>query len=449
MRRFDFNKIVFGGLIIFYVIAQFLIGTYHPERHEFNFKAPADADFLYYAAVAEAVGKDFPPENPAFAGVNLTQPFWQYYPLALLAKITGPYNGIRILNVLYLLIFGLILRRYFPDKYGFPLIILFASSALGVSLNSLGIDLISRGFTHAPFFIMLTLALFSRATAIRLAAIGAASFLNGYMMLMILPGLALWYLWKREPVYLYLFLAGGVATGLAGLFISAEAVEKPFYFVLTEGLRFDPAEIILHALPNIVILVFYREMRLTLLAGLAVLFGAFFHYNPFFPIFLLYFCGALALASGRETFPQSRALALAATVLLLVFFMIEGWQKFAPASGAYYPHYDERQAAALAWIRAATPGDASFAAISAEGDELAYVMQYRPVYLGVIGHVAHLGLNWRARYEAVYGLFTGGTPLSEVDYIYYGPTERSIFPVLSFSLPVVYQDEQVVIFKAR
>ncbi|MEW5923637.1 MAG: hypothetical protein AB1746_06585, partial [Candidatus Zixiibacteriota bacterium] len=118
MKKPDINFIIFLVVLIIYAVGQSLIGTYHPGEKRFIYNAPADVDFLYYGAIINTVTDHIPPENPAFAGVELTQPFIQYYPAAFLAEMFNPYNSIRILNLLYVILFWLLLKNLFPDRYG-------------------------------------------------------------------------------------------------------------------------------------------------------------------------------------------------------------------------------------------------------------------------------------------------------------------------------------------
>jgi len=140
MKRLNINQAIFLSILLIYVLGQVLIVTYHSTRQEFSFDAPADVDFLYYGSIANSVLNDFPPKNPAYGGIRLTQPFLQYYPAAILAKILNPYNSFRILNTLCLIIFTVLLSRLFPGRYGMALVVFFASSTWTADINSLGVD---------------------------------------------------------------------------------------------------------------------------------------------------------------------------------------------------------------------------------------------------------------------------------------------------------------------
>ncbi len=443
------NHAIFIFVLVVYIIGQFLIGTYEPDQRKFIYNAPADSDFLYYAAIANGVFNGFPPQNPAFYGEKLTQPFLQYYPVGILSKITNPYNAIRILNVVYLVLFGLLLMKLFPENFGAAIAILFAGSSFGVSLNALGIDLISRGFTHAPFFLLLTYAMFGENIKLRALSVFLCAFINGYMMLMVIPFLAIWFIWEKKREVLYIGIAALIGLVIAGLFVSSAASEKPFYFVLTESFRFAPVEIFKHAFPAIIFAILFRQIPATILLVVAFIFGSFFHYNPFFPIFTIYFAAAIIVVAGFPRFMNVRSFVYAALVLLFIGFVVESWQKFNPEKRAYYPRVDNRLNGAFDWIKGNTDYNTCFLAVTADANNMALVMEYRPVYLGAVGHLAHLGLNWKPRYNAIMRTFAGGPPPEIVDYIFYGPVEKQLFPDASLNFPTAYRDNNVTIYRTE
>lgn len=458
-RRIDYNLIIFLALVCIYIAGQLLIGTYDTQKDEFRYDAPADTDFLYYAAIINSVGAGggsatFPPENPALAGTKLTQPFLQYYPAAILAKIVGPYNAIRILNLIYLVLFGFLLKNLFPKNYALPLLIIFAGSTYSTYINALGIDLISRGFTHTPFFILLAIALFGKSIKVRSISIFVAALLNGYMMLMILPFLVICHIFeiKSHRQYLYLLGAGVLGLIIASLFVMSEAVEKHSFFIIAESFSFAPLEILKHAGPVIILAILYRHIKSYILLGMAILFGALIHYNPFFPVFLVYFSGAMMLADGKPRFEKTNLLSSVLLGLMFVSFIILTYSKFDPDNKIYYPRYDDKISKSIEWIKNSTSGDAKFTAINADQNDLALIMQYRPVYLGPIELVAHLGLNWQPRYEAIMKLYRFGKVPDGIDYIYYGPVEQKYFPGLELSnsdVSLSYQDDYVTIYEAK
>lgn len=449
MQKPDANLIIFIAILATYVAGQFLIGTYHPIDRKFVFDAPSDVDFLYYGAIANSLLNEFPPENPAFAGTNLTQPFLQYYPVAILAKIFNPYNGIRILNVVYLILFGLLLRHFFPHRYSLPLIILFVCSTPVAGLNALGVDLIARGFTHAPFFLLLTIALFAKDLRIKSVSIFLATLVNGYLMLIVLPFLLAMLIrdMKRDKICLFVFSTAGLA--IAALAVTSAATEKPFYFIFTESLRFDPAEVLKHAVPFVILAIIYRHGQMIVLLATSILFGTFIHYNPFFPIFMIYYSGSIILAEGDLRNRRLRPLAGFVIGALLIGFVFAAYIKYNPNNMEFYPRYDSRLNDSVDWILKNTNVNDKFVALTADENDLGLIMQYRPVYLGYIGHLSHLGLNWKERYNATFRLFEKGAIPDEVDYVFYGPVERKYFPDAVLPYKIVYRDRHTIVYKIK
>ena len=445
------NLIVFAMLVGVYILAQFFIGTYDAKFSRFVFDKPADVDFLYYASIINTITNHFPPQNPAFAGVKLTQSFLQYYPAAFLAKIVNPYDAIRILNVLYLILLGFIFRKYFRKTYGLALILIFAASIFASGINALGVDLIARGFTHTPFFILFTLALFAKNIRIKALSIFVAAFVNGYLMLMIVPYYLIVAIIEKRRNDIIILVSSGVATILAALLVSSEAVIKSFYFIFTESFAFRPVETILHALPVIILSFIFVHKRMRILIAVSVIFGSLIHYNPFFPIFMLYFAGAVTVAEGRmkEHIPYIRTLNYCIILILIAGFLYSGFEKYYPGHKNYYPRFDSRQDAAINWVvHNTTKGDV-FLALTADADHLAFIMEYRSVYMGFIGHLAHLGLDWQSRYNSTRRTWSGGPIPPEVNFVYYGPLEKEYFPGFKTGLPEVYKDSFVTIYKAR
>ncbi len=375
MKKLNINLIIFIIILIIYILAQFLIGTYHPVEKQFVFDAPADVDFLYYGAIINSLLNDFPPENPAFAGVKLTQPFLQYYPAAILAKIFNPYNGIRILNVIYLVLFGLLLKKYFPHRYGLPLIILFISSSLLVSINSIGVDFIARGFTHVPFFILISVVLFDKRLSLRLLSVFLAALLNGYLMLIFGTYLAVTLLQRRRRKDLYIFLSSLTGLVLASLIVSSEATEKSIFFIITESFRFNPIEIIKHAAPFLILAFICRHKPMTILLIISIVFGSLIHYNPFFPVFAVYFAGAMLLAAGEINIARAESLVYLFIGVLFIGFLITSYDKYNPQNRHYYPRYDSRLDRAVDWIKNNTEENSKFMTLTADEYDLGLIMQ--------------------------------------------------------------------------
>lgn len=437
------------AVVLLYAAGQALIGTYDPEEGRFFFAMPADVDFLYYGAIVNQVLNQFPPENPSFAGVKLTQPYLQYIPPALTAPVLNPYNSIRFWNLVWIVLFALLLRRLFPDRYGPALLVMAAGSMLFVDINALGVDLIARGFTHLPFFILLTYALYGAHLGRRAGAIALAALTNGYLALIVLPALAILWLVERRREWLWLGVSTTAGLALAALVVSSEAVDKPVYFLFAESFRLAPAEQLVHAAPFAVLMLTMRSRVPLVLLAVAVVFGALIHYNPFFPVFMIYYAGGLLIADGEMFHRRAPQAMTAVCAVLVVGFVLFAWDKYDPARGDYVPRHDRRLDNARRWIAQNTDPTSAFLTLMPDATDLSLMMEDRPVYLGYTGHVAHLGLPWTERAHRTIQTYAGGDPPDEVDYVFYGPVERTYIPDPQISLPVAYHDQAATIFRAR
>ena len=185
------DSLFFALVVAVYIIGQILIGAYLPADDSYYYDAPADVDFLYYAGIVNQMKYSFPPQNPAYGGVPLSQSFVQYYPVVALSLVMSPYVAMRILNLVYLILLALVLRRYFPRGWGIGLAIITAGSIGFGLINSLGIDLIARGFNHFPFFIAFFVAVFEKRHAwLRYGCLFLLGWLHSFMALLALLFLA-------------------------------------------------------------------------------------------------------------------------------------------------------------------------------------------------------------------------------------------------------------------
>jgi hypothetical protein len=452
MDRLKSRDTIFFGLILaVYIAGQLLIGSYLPADGSFHFGAPADVDFLYYAGIFPQMMHSFPPQNPAYGGTPLGQSFLQYYPTAMVSLAVNPYLAMRLMNLVFLLVLAYLLKRYFTSGWGVGLAVIAAGSVGFGLLNSLGIDLVARGFNHFPFFIALTIALFEKNhRAARWTALFLLGWLHAYLALVSLVCLGVTTVmerFRRESIMDTLWCLLGVAT--ASL-VTLGTADKPFYFVFVEGFRFDLTDLWMHALPAFLIVAPTRDLRLYVWTGVAFLFGAFFHYNPFFPVFLLYFTAGI----GAMTLPRrSTAASVMATIFaaaLFIGFVVNAVDKYNPRHGAYLPHLDRDYDRAARWLEANTPPEAVLLTAPLEPDWQCRLQEVRALYLGFIPHVAHLGIDWRGRAQKLANYFSHPTVCTvESDYVVYGPTERRLFPAFALRDVPVYHDDRVTIWKVN
>jgi hypothetical protein len=445
------DGILFGIVLIAYILGQVFIGSYLPADGTFHFDAPADVDFLYYAGIFQQMMHSFPPQNPAYGGESLSQSFIQYYPTALVATVINPYLAMRLMNLVFLLGLAFVLRRYFQPGWDIGLTIIAAGSVGFGLVNSLGIDLIARGFNHFPFFIALTVALFERDNRrARWVSLFLLGWLHSYLALVSLVCLgvtAFMERFRRDTIQDAVWCLAGV--GSAAL-LTLGTADKPFYFVFVEGFRFDLKDLWMHAIPAFLVVLPTRNVQLYIWAGTAFLFGAFFHYNPFFPVFLLYFVtGAAAIELYRRKGAASIGMAALAGVLF-VGFAVNAVGKYDPHHGAYLPHLDPEYAEAGRWLAVNTPATAVLLTAPLEPDWRCRLQETRALYLGFIPHVAHLGIDWRGRAQKLANYFSRPTVYTvESVYVVYGPTERRLFPGFGLEDVPVYRDDRVTIWKVN
>lgn len=437
-------------VVVIYGVGQMLIGTYLPADRHFHFNAPADVDFVYYAGVVEQMKHDFPPQNPGYGGVPLSQSFVQYYPVTLLSYAVNPYLAMRIANFIYLVIFGLLLARYFPRGWGIGLAVMAASSVGFGLINSLGIDLIARGFNHFPFFIALLVALFEkRKHGWRYGCLFLLGWLHTYLAFLaflFLAATAVTAGFKRKPIVDALFCLAGLG---ASATITMGVADKPFYFPFTEGARLDVTDLWMHALPALALVALSRTGQILILFIISFAMGAVFHYNPFFPVFMLYFAAGWGAIESYRKGVGIPAVTVVLALLLLAGFMHAGLTKYHPVKAHYVPQLDSDYGKAREWLATHTPPEAVILTAPTDPERLCRIMESRAVYLGFIPHIAHLGIDWRERAQKT-SIYFRNPPvyLAEIDYVVYGPLERNPFPDFELHDEPVFSDGNVRIWKA-
>lgn len=432
-----------------YLTGQALIGTYHPQRGTFHFDAPADVDFLYYAGIIAQMKHSFPPQNPAYGGVPLSQSFLQYYPTVLVSLAVNPYTAMRILNVVYLLLLAALLRRYFPRGWGVGLAILAAGSVGFGLINSLGIDLVARGFNHFPFFIAFTVGLFETEKKwLRYICLCLLGWLHSFSALLALLYFAVTVVTQRlsrSSIIDAVLCLAGLASAAA---ITMGVADKPAYFPFTEGFGADLTDLWMHAVPALILSILAGKVRIYILFLVAFLFGLFFHYNPFFPVFILYYAAGWAGLEVCRARTRYRLVPPAVAGLLLAGFLYAAYEKYDPRQGNSVPHLDYSYAGAARWLADQTPSEAVVVTVPPGPDWNCRLMEVRALYLGFIPHVAHLGIDWRERAEKIISFFRKPSVyMAETTYVVYGPNERKLFPDFRLDTAPTYMDREVRIWK--
>lgn len=441
--------------IVFFIIAftaylggQFLIGTYSVGTAQFLLSAPSDADFLYYAGIIKQMQIAFPPQNPAFGGIVLGQSFFQYYPVALLSILVNVYYSMKIFNLLYLVLFATILRRYFPTGWGVGLIIITAGAVGSHITNSLGIDLVARGFNHFPFFILALIGLFEKKRSVRLVALFFLPLVHSFLALLFILGLILFLLarkFDRKLMPDILFCGLGF---VSAILLMWGGTDKSLIELLTSSFGISLEFIWAHGLVAAVVIIGARDLRITLLAIASFLFGVLFHYYSFFPVFMINFLGGLAAMKIYSRSGKLAYLSVATAVILLIGFSFAMVNKYNPTAGDYYPHPDSSYKNAAKWLDKYTPGDAIILTIPIGRDWDCRIMEVRALYLGLVQHVVNLGVEWEARGQLISAYYhnPSGTRIS-ADYVIFGPNEKRLFPDFRISREPSYKDKEVTIWK--
>jgi hypothetical protein len=453
MSAWNYNSridgIFFLIVLVFYLFGQVLIGTYLPESDAFHFDAPADIDFLYYAGIINQMQHSFPPQNPAYGGVLLSQSFVQYYPTALLSFALNPYVAMRVMNIVWLLVCAYFLRRYFPRGWGVGLAMISAGSVGFGLINALGIDLVARGFNHFPFFIALIISLFERRKLwlkyLCLFLLGWFHSFSGLLVLLYFGINSIVRKFEKESLIEAGICLSGLVTAAS---ITLGVADKPVYFPFVEGFGVDLTDLWMHALPALILVGAAKKIKIYILFLVAFLFGLLFHYNPFFPVFILYFAGAWAAQEIIKNRSAPLVIPVAMAGLMLIGFLFGGFDKYDSRRGNFVPLIDGGYAEAIQWLEENTPAEAVILMAPLESGRTCRLMEKRAVYLGFIPHIAHLGIDWRDRGQKILNYFLKPSVyMAETDYVVYGPWEHKLFPNFNLSESPVYRKGSVEIWK--
>ncbi len=442
------DVICFLLVVMVYLVGQASIGAYLPEGGSFHYNAPADVDFLYYAGIINQMKHAFPPQNPAFGGVPLSQSFIQYYPTLVLSYIMNPYLAMRVLNFAGMLVLAFVLRRYFPRGWGAGLMIIAAGSVGFGLINSLGTDLIARGFNHFPFFIAFVVAIFERKRQwLRYLCLFLLGWLHSFSALLAFLFFVFAAAAERFDRARILDSAACLLGLASAASITIGVADKPFYFPFVEGFRLDIGDLWMHAAVPLVLILLSRNTRIFVLFGIAFVFGMLFHYNPFFPVFMLYLSGAWAAMDLCARRKPMRPVAYAAAMLLFAGFIVGTVTKYDPGKSGFVPHLDPAYEGAAEWLEANAPADAVLLTAILEPGWRCRLMETRATYLGFIPHVAHLGIDWRERAQKIFTYFRNPSVyMAKTDYVVYGPAERKLFPNFGLGRVPVYRDAHVTIW---
>ncbi len=445
-----------AGILTVAIVAvvQCLVGTIGGTESAWRMDRPYYADYWYYAGLARALMADFPPHNPAFAGYMLSQYNFHLAPLTALSLAMNPYLAMRVLNTVYSVILLLLLRRYLPGSFGLAALCILATAPLYFHVNPLSIDLLTRGFHHAPFVLLAVAAILeTQRLLLKSAAIFLLPWAHGLMAVSFTPmvGFSCRSQWQRY----WSVLAGGFLSAGAGVWVISRGQGGGELF---QSLGWRPFEPLLHLFPLVIPLFYVRQPIWVIGAASAWLMAAVVGWNQFYFLFGLNF--ALAMASVEAASSESWRARYAAVLCIataIVGALIGGYRQL----HAHEP-YDRRPvAAALAWVKSNTPRNAVFLQAPApaallDNDEPYrrrgfgyWLLESRSIFIAYPPWATDIGLPGVSRAMEAIAYFKGEAPLpAGVDYVFYGPMERAFFPRFSLrNATTVYHDENVMILK--
>lgn len=442
-------------IIVFlvYLFGQLYIGAYHPIEKVYRLEAVFHMDFLNYASGVKQYFNSFPPPNPFFSGVPLTRLSFHQLPTALLSQIISPILAIRVFNLLWVIVFILILRRYFPSHYGLLSFLLLCLSTPGWTQNPLGIDLIIRSFHHTPFFICLAAALFEKNKFWRYFSLIILPWIHIILFLGVFVFFFIEALWERKKDELLSFLFITIGLFTFNMFLGKYSSVSLIPLFLSK-IDFKIREPLVHILPFIAFICYCNNKRLWLLGGIAFILAAFIQWQIFYFIHILNFCIAVMLINSlpKLVLPLKKVFWFIIVILFGLFLSDTFFEKYNPANvvDPYRPVIlSGEYKKTLSWIGKNTnKKDAFLIYPPEEMSDIPVIALIRPVYLCWALYAEDQGLDYRKRQNEIVSFFNGQTKDIDAQYVFYGPQERRHFPEFSkFNYPIVYKNEFASIYR--
>ena len=180
--------------------------------------------------------------------------------------------------------------------------------------------------------------------------------------------------------------------------------------------------------------------------------GEFFHWQPFFFIYLLEFAMALMVADSMVRVPSVLRLLFVpiAGTAVMAFVLYGGLIKFS----GNVPVDPTPYRGVMEWVSTNTSSRSVFLVAPPPEDrqhqDLLLIQEIRALYYGAPYQVKDVGLDrYDLRREAALRTYTDGTVPPGVDFVFYGPYERARFPHFLGVGRVVYEDSNVRVFDVR
>jgi hypothetical protein len=446
------NLSCFLFVLAIYLTGQCLIGTALPNSAIWTTPGPIDNDILYYAAQANQIGIQFPPQEPAYAGVRLFRSWLTLIPVTMLTPMTGPYVAMRFLNLVAVLLMAYLSYRYLPGRWGVFLLLLLTTFSPKIKVHSFGINMIFKSFYHLPFYIAFLVIFFEkRHRWLRYFCLLCLPWLHAFSTI---AATAFFFakllVYRNMQSLLDLLIAGGGIAIYAFLFSPSDAV--PFYELLLQGFYLDPLEPLLHVLIWVPFIYYCQNKDLLILFGTAFVLTSLSHWYPFYFIYFLEFATALIVTEtlGLVSAPIRRAFIPAVSVMVVLFVAYASLIKFS----LDVPVDVKAFKSVLQWASSNTPATSVFliAPPTEENQEkeLPLIQEIRALYYGIPYQVQTIGLDRTGeRYHAALQTYTHRIVPPGVDFVFYGPFERQRFPHFSGVGVEVYRDSYVSVFDVR
>jgi len=447
------NYLFIAIVLLVYLFAQLYIGAYDPIKKTYRLDAVFHMDFLYYASEVKQFFDSFPPPNPNFSGVPQKSAMPQHIVPALLGQIMSPIIAIRISNLLWIIVFLFVLRRYFPLHHGLLAFIILCLSVPGWRQGPLGIDLVIRSFQHTPFFIFLIIALFEKNKFWRYFSLVVLPWVHIILFLSLLPFFFIEVLWKRKKYELmnFLFIVIGIFT--FSIFLQRHSGVSQISMLLSKvGFKFK--EPLVHILPFVAFMCYCDNKRIWLLGGVSFVLATFIQWHLYYFIHILNFCIGLMLINAlpKLILPLKKVFWFIVVFLFALFLVDAFILKYNPANfiDPYRPVLlSDGYQKALSWIEKNTKEKDVFLVYPPdEITEPPMIQLIRPLYLGWPFYAEDEGLDYKKRQDEIVSFYNGEIKNIDVKYVFYGPREQKYFPEFSkFNYQLVYKNKFANIYK--
>ena len=189
------------------------------------------------------------------------------------------------------------------------------------------------------------------------------------------------------------------------------------------------------------------------MGGVGFILSSLVQWNNYYFIFVINVAVALAIIDSLKYLsPLFKRALVTVVIICFIFFVDDLCHKYdlrGRAQDPYQAYLSTKYKPALDWISKNTTSKDVFLIYPPDNiEDIPFVMEIRPLYLGWGGFAEVLGLPASARKEKAVSFYRGSEIESSIKYIFYGPLEKNHFPNFhSLGYPKVYKDNLVSIYK--